>query len=130
MNTGISTLLKIGSTIEKLLLRFPHSIIGGKSDCKKFSNTKNNMPFSNMFYKKLSWYLYLRKILFLDILSLLLSSPFFFPIPLSSVYPSFISSFLLLSCCHSLFLRFYVNAYIFFCIDKKITFKSISVAVV
>lgn len=134
MNTGISPLLKSGNTIEKLLLRFLHSIIRGKTDYKKFSNTKNNIPFSNMFYKKLSWHLYLRKILFLDILSLLFSSPFFFPIPLSSVYPSFVSSFLLLACCHSFFFVFFfysfMSMHIYFSALIKIIFKSIFAAVV
>lgn len=118
MNTGISTLLKSGNTVENLLLRFSHPIIRGKTDYKKFSNTKNNMSFSNVFYKKLSWHLYLRKILFLDILSLLSSPPFFFPAPLSSVHPSLLPSFFS-HVATFLFSGFYVNAYIFFALIKN-----------
>lgn len=128
MNTGISTLLKSGSTVEKLLLRFSHSIIRGKTDYKKFSNTKNNMPFSNVFYKKLSWHLYLRKILFLDILSLLSSPPFFFPAPLSSVHPSSLPSFFS-HVATFLFFRVLCQCIYVFCIEKK-HFKSIFVALV
>ena len=102
--------------------RFFHSFIMGRIDfIRKFSSTKNNMPFSNSFIRTHP-----------DILSgtsgkyFSLTFPPSHPLLLSLIPPSpfintsiFLPSFFSYPATYTLFLGFYVNAYVFYFVSRK-----------